>query len=154
MTFSYRRLKSDDALSYRHIRLESLKLYPEYYGSNYDDELNQPELFFESQIKSASPENIMIGAYRDNILIGLCGLITTEGNQFLIVQMYVRAEFQGNGVGQGLLSEAKSQLIQHKRSSLVLTVYEENKSALDAYSRAGFTAISRDGKEITMSYQP
>ncbi|WP_161569732.1 GNAT family N-acetyltransferase [Veronia nyctiphanis] len=129
MTISYRILQGGDAPSYREIRLESLKLHPESYGSTYEDEQKKAELFFESQIKNKHSNNLMIGAFSNSALVGLCGLIANESNQFLVVQMYVRDAYKRQGVGQALISEAKHLLLKYKRSSLVLAVYEYNTQA-------------------------
>ena len=152
MVINCRVLESDDVPSYRDIRLESLKLHPEAYGSNYDTERKKSELFFENQIKNQSSENLMIGAFHHSMLVGLCGLITIENDQFSIVQMYVKSAYKGQGIGQALLSKAKSLLLQYQRSGLVLTVYEHNKQALNSYIQAGFQETSRRENEIVMQF--
>ncbi|RXJ70421.1 GNAT family N-acetyltransferase [Veronia nyctiphanis] len=154
MTIRCRVLESGDAASYRELRLESLQLHPESYGSSYEDEQSKPELFFENQIRDKHSKNIMIGAFDNSVLVGLCGLISDELNQFLVVQMYVKEAYKGQGIGQALISEAKSLLIQYQRSRLVLAVYKHNKQALNSYLRAGFQEASRQDNEIVMYLAP
>ena len=44
-------LKSEDSLKYREVRLESLSLHPECFGSGYEAQSKMPKLYFEGLIE-------------------------------------------------------------------------------------------------------
>ena len=44
-------LKSEDSLKYREVRLESLRLHPECFGSGYEAQSKMPKLYFEGLIE-------------------------------------------------------------------------------------------------------
>ncbi|HGS4649909.1 TPA: GNAT family N-acetyltransferase, partial [Vibrio cholerae] len=68
-------LKPQDSQKYRELRLESLRLYPEAFGSDYKTQSQLPKLFFEQMIEKESNDHIMLGAFYNNELVGLCGLL-------------------------------------------------------------------------------
>jgi diamine N-acetyltransferase len=131
-------LAHQDASSYRALRLESLKSHPDNYGSNFEQENSKPTLFFENEIQTLNSPNIMLGAYLDSQLIGICGLIPNELNQFQIVQMYLKSAFGGLGVAKELISFSKQLLAIHHKTGLVLTVYAENLKAIELYKNVDF----------------
>jgi diamine N-acetyltransferase len=147
-------LKHQDAASYRAIRLESLKSHPDNYGSNFEQENAKPILFFENEIQTLHSPNIMVGAFLDSQLIGICGLIPNESNQFQIVQMYVKSAFGGLGVAKELISFSKQLLATHHKTALVLTVYTGNLTAIELYKKCGFQLVTSTENEIDMCYFP
>ncbi len=147
-------LLAKDILDYRKIRLESLELHPSCFGSTFIDESKQKKLFFEEQIEIQSKDNIMIGAFCNNTLIGLCGLIGIDNMKFKIVQMYVQKKYKGYGVGYKLLCKSKSILSDSNRTSIILTVFDKNKSALTLYEKTGFMKLDTVDKEIFMEFKP
>lgn len=147
-------LEAKDVLDYRKIRLESLDLYPRCFGSTFIQESSQKKLFFEEQIEIQSKDNIMIGAFYNNILIGLCGLIGIDNMKFKIVQMYVQKKYKGHGIGYKLLCKSKSILFQSERTSIILTVFNKNNSALKLYEKTGFVTLDIVNNEIFMEFKP
>lgn len=53
-----------------------------------------------------------------------------------LAAMFVSPDFQGNGIGQRLMSKAKS-----IRNKLNLTVYKENPKSIDFYQKCGLVII-------------
>ena len=154
MNLIIKTLKHQDAASYRAIRLESLKIHPDNYGSNFEQENSKPTLFFENEIQTLNSPNIMLGAFLDSQLIGICGLISNESQQFQIVQMYVKSAFGGLGVAKKLISFSKQLLATHHKTALVLTVYAENLKAIELYKKCGFQLVTSTDNEIDMCYFP
>jgi ribosomal protein S18 acetylase RimI-like enzyme len=154
MKFSIKTLNYQDVESYRAIRLESLKKHPDKYGSKFEQENSKPILFFEREIKISNSPNIMIGAFIESHLIGICGLIPNELNQFQIVQMYVKNEFIGFGVAKELISFSKKLLITHHKSELILTVHSGNIKAYELYKKCNFEIVSSNENEIKMCFLP
>ncbi|WP_281558847.1 GNAT family N-acetyltransferase [Thalassomonas sp. RHCl1] len=149
---SCRVLTAKDSLDYRRVRLESLKLHPECFGSNYEREMQTGKLYFEQLIENASPKGLMLGAFHESELVGLCGLIVSSPGTVEIIQMYVAAAHRRTGVGAKLLSLAKQRLNSFHARSLVLSVFEDNTSALKTYQRAGFSVSHRENAQLYMTF--
>jgi len=154
MNLIIKTLAHQDAASYRALRLESLKSHPDNYGSNFEQENSKPILFFENEIQTLNSPNIMLGAYLDSQLIGICGLISNELNQFQIVQMYVKNAFGGLGVAKELISFSKQLLATHHKNALVLTVYAKNLKAIELYKKCEFQVVATTENEIDMCFLP
>ncbi|EGQ7962725.1 GNAT family N-acetyltransferase [Vibrio parahaemolyticus] len=147
-------LKPQDSLKYRELRLESLRLYPEAFGSDYKTQSQLPKLFFEQMIEKESNDHIMLGAFYNNELVGLCGLISLEQSHSLeIVQMYVSPNARGKSIGQTLLTKAKSVLQDRNEDRLELTVYSGNFAAIKSYKKFGFIRVASQAKEIVMHFK-
>ena len=152
MKIDCRMLKPTDAQDYRRIRLESLQCFPECYGACYEQEKDKTELFFEQKIQEQSEDALMLGAFAGSKLIGLCGLIAKDSTEYILVQMYVKPAYAGNGVGQQLLTKAKETLRHLRAATLTLTVYDQNTAAIRSYEKAGFIERERVANEISMVF--
>ncbi|MCU8506045.1 GNAT family N-acetyltransferase [Vibrio vulnificus] len=147
-------LKSKDSLKYREVRLESLRLHPECFGSGYEAQSKMPKLYFEGLIEDNSQESVMIGAFTGDKLIGLCGLTPNDDSSLEINQMFVFSDFRGHGVGLKLLNEAKSILSLRPESNLKLSVFSNNVAAVKAYEKSGFTHVNSIENELIMTFEP
>jgi len=146
MEFICRRIKPEESLQYRHIRLESLRLHPECFGANYQAQSELEKLFFQQQIEQGSAENIMLGAFTPGGLAGLCGIVPVDDRHNEIIQMYVSASARGKGIAGKLLELALETSIK----PLELTVYRDNTAAMKIYQSAGFTVQEQQGSELIM----
>ncbi|WP_255554518.1 GNAT family N-acetyltransferase [Moritella sp. 24] len=97
MNVYYKMLKGGDSIAYRALRLESLKLHPECFGSGYEEQSQLSQLYFEKLIEQKSTKGIMLGAFNGRELIGLCGLIPSTSTAIEIIQMYVAKKARGKG---------------------------------------------------------
>jgi len=61
-----------------------------------------------------------------------------------LAAMFVSPDFQGNGIGQRLMSKAKS-----LRNKLNLTVYKQNTRSIDFYLKSGFVIVKERVDEHT-----
>ncbi|TQP21872.1 GNAT family N-acetyltransferase [Vibrio cholerae] len=147
-------LKPQDSQKYRELRLESLRLYPEAFGSDYKTQSQLAKLFFEQMIEKESNDHIMLGAFYNNELVGLCGLLFLEQSHSLeLVQMYVSPNVRGKSIGQTLLTKAKSVLQDRNGDRLELTVYKGNLAAIKSYEKFGFIRVASQLKEIVMHFK-
>jgi len=142
MNYITRRLKPNESKLYRAIRLEALKEYPEYFGSKYEEQVKLSKLYFERIIEESSPKGIMVGAFLDRELIGICG-VTFETkilhNAGEIIQMYVNKKHQGNKLGKELIKSIYDNVILLKNVEIiVLGVDKNNTSAIRTYCNCGF----------------
>jgi ribosomal protein S18 acetylase RimI-like enzyme len=154
MKANCRVLESKDSQKYRAVRLESLRLHPECFGSKYEIQCKLPKLYFEDLIESGNQESVMIGAFVGKDLIGLCGLTPVAGSALEVIQMYVAAGCRGHGIGEQMLLEAQVILKSRPEKQLLLTVYESNPAAVKVYEKAGFEHVSADGYKLFMGFKP
>ena len=112
MGISYRRLTQTEGLSYREIRLESLGLCPDEFGSSYEEQSRVLKLNFEKALEEPVDEQFVIGAFDGDCLMGVCGFISYAGmgieesktnSTGTIVQVYVRPAFGSRKTGLGLV---------------------------------------------------
>ncbi|HVE60047.1 MAG TPA: N-acetyltransferase [Pyrinomonadaceae bacterium] len=147
MEISYRKLKTNEASSFRRVRLECLKNCPDKMGTNYEDEVGKPKLHFEELIERESPEALFFGAFAgDAELIGIAGFVrgdrtkTRHGGE--VVAMYVKPGFQGQKVGENILRALlKSVFDLTGIEQVYLTVFADNGSAVGLYERIGFESF-------------
>ena len=142
-----RRLRTNDAESFRALRLEMLRLHPTSFGSSYEEEVEWPIARFEAWLE----EQRVLGGYVDGELAGLVALRPNAMRKFrhkaVLWCMYVREAARGRGLGPALvdaiLTEARSQGL----AQVLLTVSEGN-PAQRLYERAGFTVYGREPKAL------
>ena len=159
MKISCRKLVSVDSTQYREIRLESLKLHPESFGSTFEEQSKLPKLMFEKAIEQPTDDRFVIGAFEQQILVGICGFIpfVPDNNRHLsnagsIIQMYVKSEYSGRKIG---LSLVKAVIHEAGKISdieqIVLGVKEGNMSAIRVYEQAGFLTYKAEGSETEVN---
>jgi RimJ/RimL family protein N-acetyltransferase len=154
MKISYRKLGPADAGQYRAIRLESLKLHPDSFGSSYEEQRELPKLMFEKALKAPVDDRFVMGAFEQEALIGICGFIPFIADEYqalrpagTLIQMYVRPAYRGRKIGLGLVKA-----LMHEAFSLpnidhiVLEVTEGNMGAIRVYEQAGFLTYQADGR--------
>ena len=81
MQIQFRKLQPKESNSYREIRLECLKNFPENFGSNYQDEKAKDVLFFQPHIEKQNTNNFIIGAFNNNNLVGISGFNRYESEK-------------------------------------------------------------------------
>ena len=94
-----RRLSSGDAVIYRDIRLEALRLEPEAFSSTLAAESPQSLAWFAARLDSAA----VFGAFCGGALVGIAGFLAKPGqkeaHKGVLVGMYVRRGARGAGIG-------------------------------------------------------
>jgi RimJ/RimL family protein N-acetyltransferase len=107
MEIQIRKLLPNESISYREIRLQCLKNYPEFFTTNYEDEKTKDKLFFQPYIEQSHTSNFVIGAFHKESLIGISGFNrhdrkkTNHGG--IIIQVYVKPEYQGKNIGSDMI---------------------------------------------------
>jgi len=143
MSIQYRKLFPKDAKEYRKIRLECLEKYPDNFGSTFQEERIRPKLAIEESIEQQANGKFVIGVFNGEELIGICGFSQEPRPKTrhigTIIQMYVRAEYGGKGIGLELLKMAIHEGFKIPEiEQLLLGVVATNKSANRIYEQAGF----------------
>ncbi len=155
MKITYRKLGPIDARPYRDIRLESLKLHPESFGSTFEEQRKLPKLMFEKALEGPVDDRFVIGAFDQQELVGICGFIpfVSEYHQDFskagtLIQMYVRPAYRGRKIGLGLVKVLLQEAFNIAGiEQIVLGVKEGNISAIRVYEQAGFLTHQAEGRE-------
>ena len=139
----YRKLKPEESNKYRSIRLESLQKYPNSFGSIYEEQKQKSKLSFEHFIEASNPDCLIIGAFQQEDLIGICGFYKHQDKRSShrgeIIQMYVQTEYQGKYVGYNLLKATVSIGFQFDGlEQIELEVMTDVKAANKVYEKVGF----------------
>jgi len=153
---SYRKLIPEESRIYRAIRLESLEKFPESFGATYKDALSIEKFRIESDIEEQTPERFVYGAFAQQELVGICTFVKNENNTGSIYQMYVKREFQGKNIGQGLIEAVISESCQKFNGiEIILEVIPGNDKAYNLYRKIGFQEMPHTSpEEISMRYVP
>lgn len=160
-TISYRKLAAADAGLYREIRLESLRLHPESFGSGYEAQRKLPKLMFERALEAPVDNRFLWGAFDGPRLIGICGYIpfvmgdldTPDlRNTGTIIQMYVQAAYRGQKIGLALVHAVVREVFENTdMAQIILGVMRENARAIRVYEQAGFQVYDNPEAEPAAS---
>ncbi|TVZ25847.1 RimJ/RimL family protein N-acetyltransferase [Gillisia sp. Hel_I_86] len=143
MKIVFRKLQKKESNSYRELRLECLKIYPENFGSNYHDEKVKDKLFFQPYIENSNTANFVIGGFDNEKLIALCGFHRYEAKKTrhrgTIIQVYVKQEYQGKNIGLDILKSTLNKAFQIDGiEQIELGVITTNSGAEKTYKKLGF----------------
>jgi ribosomal protein S18 acetylase RimI-like enzyme len=140
-----RRLRSDDAASFRAIRLEALKANPEALGSTFELEDRLDVAWFAGRLEDSH----VMGAFRDGELVGTAGFSIQQGpkkaHKGRLWGMYVRSSSRNLGVGRLLLG-AVLDVARENVELIQLSVVRENGPARRLYESAGFLEFGMEPK--------
>jgi len=143
MKIEFRKLQRKESNSYRELRLECLKMFPENFGSNYQDEKEKDKLFFQPYIENSSTDNSLIGGFDNEKLIAICGFHRYEAEKTkhrgTIIQVYVNPEYQGKNIGLDILKSTLNKAFQKDGiEQIELGVVTTNGGAEKIYKKIGF----------------
>lgn len=132
-----RRLEDGDVSRYRDIRLESLLLAPEAYGSSHEMEAAQPTGWFAERLTGST----VFGAFLDGELTGIAAFAVQDGakrrHKGHLWGVYVRPAARGLGVARAVCARALD--AAEGRVELVqLSVTDGNAHARKLYENLGF----------------
>src|SRR4051812_9532104 len=140
-----RRLRSDDAASFKAIRLEALKANPKLLGSTFELEDKLDVAWFAGRLEDAH----VMGAFRDGDLVGTVGFSIQQGQKNAhkgrLWGMYVRSSSRNLGIGR-LLVSAVLDVARENVELVQLTVVGENRPARTLYESAGFSEFGMESK--------
>ena len=140
-----RRLRSDDATSFRAIRLEALKATPELFGSSFELEDKLDVSWFASRLEDAH----VMGAFQGGELVGTAGLSIQQGQTKVhkgrLWGMYVRSSSRNLGIGR-LLVNAILDVARENVELIQLSVVSENLPARTLYKSMGFSEFGMEAK--------
>ena len=147
MSCEIRQLREQDWTLVKEIRLEALKLHPEFFGGSYEEEsLRSDEDFKQHLIK-----NDIFGAFIENKLVGAAGFfqftLQKLKHRGTLFGLYVRQENRGQGVADQLIKA----VINHARQQVLqlhCTVTIDNKAAINLYQKHGFQIYGTEPRSL------
>jgi ribosomal protein S18 acetylase RimI-like enzyme len=140
-----RRLRSDEAASFKALRLEGLKARPELLRSTFELEDKLDVAWFANRLEDAH----VMGAFREGKLAGTAGFSIQPGepnaHKGRLFGMYVRSCLRNLGLGR-LLLNAVLDVARESVELIQLSVVSENRPALRLYESVGFLQFGREAK--------
>ena len=133
-----------DAEALRQLRLEALQRHPEVYGSDYESQVLEPAEYWQRRVDRTlgSDQEALFVAEGAGELIGMTGIFRDHGIKVrhcaTIVAVYVRAEWRGNRITDGLIGQCLAWAGEHGVLRVRVAVITSNASAIRCYARCGF----------------
>lgn len=115
-----------------------------------DDILRRPlGLTFSPDELDREKENILIGAFDDDEILGCCMLVEEKPGVVRLRQMAVLNDLQGKGIGRALMSFAEN--LARDRGYKRLTMHAR-KNALGFYEKMGYRVAGSEFTEVTIPH--
>jgi GNAT superfamily N-acetyltransferase len=115
-----------------------------------DDILRKPlGLSFSADEIEHEKDNLMIGAFEDETMLGCCMLVEVKPGTIRLRQMAVLNDLQGKGIGRALMQFAENLARDHGYK--VLTMHAR-KNAIGFYEKMGYKIIGNEFLEVTIPH--
>lgn len=104
---------------------------------------------FSAEELEREKENILIGAFEEDKLLGCCMLIREGKDEIRLRQMAVLKNLQGKGIGRALMQFAENiaRDIGHKK-----IIMHARKTAVPFFEKLGYTISSDEFLEISIPH--
>jgi GNAT superfamily N-acetyltransferase len=115
-----------------------------------DEMLRKPlGLGFSPQELENEKENMLIGAFEDEDMLGCCMLVEENPNTVRLRQMAVLNDLQGKGIGRALMNFAEN--LARDRGYKTLAMHAR-KNAVGFYEKMGYKIASDEFTEVTIPH--
>ena len=115
-----------------------------------DEILRKPlGLYFSHEELEREKENLLIGAFEDDKMLGCCMLIEEAPDTIRLRQMAVLNDIQGKGVGRALMQFAEN--LARDRGYGKITMHAR-KNAMGFYEKMGYKKVGEEFDEITIPH--
>ncbi|HEX4878083.1 MAG TPA: GNAT family N-acetyltransferase [Chitinophagaceae bacterium] len=115
-----------------------------------DNILRKPlGLTFNSDELEQEKNNILIGAFDDDDILGCCMLVEENQDTVRLRQMAVLNDLQGKGIGRALMTFAEN--IARDRGYKILSMHAR-KNAAGFYEKMGYKVSSDEFTEVTIPH--
>ena len=115
-----------------------------------DDILRKPlGLGFSAEELENEKDNMLIGAFEDDDMLGCCMLVEENSNIVRLRQMAVLNDLQGKGIGRALMGFAEN--IARDRGYKVISMHAR-KNTIGFWEKMGYKVASEEFTEITIPH--
>ena len=115
-----------------------------------DDILRKPlGLGFSPQELEKEKDNMLIGAFEDDDMLGCCMLVEENPETVRLRQMAVLNDLQGKGIGRALMNFAEN--LGRDRGYKTMSMHAR-KNAVGFYEKMGYKVTSDEFTEITIPH--
>jgi GNAT superfamily N-acetyltransferase len=115
-----------------------------------DDILRKPlGIGFTPQELEKEKDNVLIGAFEDEDILGCCMLVEENPETVRLRQMAVLNDLQGKGIGRALMNFAEN--LARDRGYKVISM-NARKNAVGFYEKMGYSVFSEEFTEITIPH--
>lgn len=115
-----------------------------------DDMLRRPlGLTFTPEELEEEKDNMLIGAFEDDSLLGCCMLVEERPGTVRLRQMAVLNDLQGKGIGRALMQFAENIARDHGYRVLMM---HARKNAIGFYEKMGYKIKSTEFEEVTIPH--
>jgi GNAT superfamily N-acetyltransferase len=115
-----------------------------------DDILRKPlGLGFTPQELEKEKDNMLIGAFEDDDMLGCCMLVEENPETVRLRQMAVLNDLQGKGIGRALMNFAEN--LGRDRGYRIMSMHAR-KNAVGFYEKMGYKVTSDEFTEITIPH--
>jgi RimJ/RimL family protein N-acetyltransferase len=143
-----------DALAFRELRLEALRLHPDAFSADYATNEQAPLAFWTERVShpAADPEQTIFFAVADATLVGMCGIRRESSPKTrhgaLIWGVYLRPAWRGQQIGQRMIAACLDWAERQQVRLVKLGVMTTNAGAIRCYSQSGFTVYGVEPQAI------
>jgi len=137
------RLKPDEALRLRGIRLRALADAPEAFATRLEQAAALPPESW-AQMARELPTFLAVEAGRDVGLVR-ADRDADDADAAWLISLWVAPEARGRGVGDALVEAVVQWAVQRGFARLLLDVADDNHAAIALYARQGFTPTGDGG---------
>ena len=106
-------------------------------------------LSFTPEELEKEKEDLLIGAFEDDEMLGCCMLTKTEPNTVRLRQMAVKTGLQGKGIGRVLMQFAENLARDRGNTRLIM---HARKSAAGFYEKLGYKVAGDEFLEVTIPH--
>lgn len=146
-----RPITREEVTTWRALRLEAMRAYPSAFSASPDDWERLPMDEVERRIPLPGGDDVLFGAYAGGELQGCAGFQREKGakeaHKGYLWGVYVRAAFQGRGLGEQL-TQAVIDWGRPRVDILRCAVTSENCGAKALYLRLGFKLYGTEPRAI------
>ena len=115
-----------------------------------DDVLRKPlGLGFDAHELETEKDNMLIGAFEDEDMLGCCMLVEENPQTVRLRQMAVLNDLQGKGIGRALMNFAEN--LARDRGYKIMSMHAR-KNAVGFYEKMGYKVAGNEFTEITIPH--
>jgi GNAT superfamily N-acetyltransferase len=106
-------------------------------------------LVFSAEELEKEKENLLIGAYEEDVMLGCCMLVEEGADTVRLRQMAVVNDLQGKGIGKALMNFAEN--LARDRGYKKITMHSR-KNSVGFYEKMGYKRKGNEFEEITIPH--